>query len=37
MSILQTGIKAKKITISTTCFYVRTTQYINNVFNNLRF
>ena len=37
MSMLETGIKAKKKTISTTCFYVRTTQYINNVLNNLRF
>ena len=37
MSILQIGIKAKKITISTKCFYIRTTQYSNNVFNSLRF
>ena len=28
MSILQTGIKVKKITLSTTCVYVPTTQYI---------
>ena len=31
------GIKAKKKIISTTCFFVRTTQYINNVFNIIRF
>ena len=30
-------LKAKKITISATCFYVRTTQYSNNVFSSLRF
>ena len=37
MSMLEIGIKAKKKNIFTTCFYVRTTQYINNVLNNLRF